>query len=724
MALKKNAGEKFEKNETKNDAKNEIKAESKNEAINKKVSKSSKESYYVLKQPTPKVESPLKGSIELKHQDAEGLKFCKEDKNPDARGNEQVKYSTEVGTPVQDQESCESEIPFFEDAEKSIKRAQSQNEQSINAFDAHNLGDESNLSISENLSLKERIALKKNKNVQYFIRGPQLFKNQSDNILVCDAEPTDFIPNNHNNSSVMKNKPQLSVTIDNDNLNKNNRDNKGVLENEFDYVQGLEVTKADSIQNKAYSENKDDLKSEDNSEPQKNLTLKERIALKTKNQEKPKDFQEFHKKPMPILPDEDKAAFSEEHGEQFIGYESECELRAKMFKFGKDAGNEIFIEHLPVADTYGNFSDSDNSPDALRETAKYDNSRDIDNSQSGRSVTNKESLDGYSQLCKGIPQNGSLQGQLLHQHQQAHMHQHLQAHQISTKKKKVSVLELETRFHLGMHIINSTKKFGYWDFFDHEIYKSPILFISYEVDDANFIDAITLASNNYAISFNQNVGLLYVPRFIQMLTHIFNDINVKKVIFDYTGFLECQNATVYAHFGTNFLCFNQIDNFHDIASTLEYGDAQKRYFVGSSGHSKIGIDRISQNYFNEQLVKKKPNWKTYESSNTLNHIRRAYIYALAIIKIYEFQLTEQWNIDNCMVMSVSKMNLTAKYLCDYSFYKGYCMLKEKGVNITCMEFEQYKMCITKAKKEGSVIITTDLYFAKKHIQDNVILMVD
>jgi len=145
-----------------------------------------------------------------------------------------------------------------------------------------------------------------------------------------------------------------------------------------------------------------------------------------------------------------------------------------------------------------------------------------------------------------------------------------------------------------------------------------------------------------------------------LLQQIFTNNNIKKVIHDYTGMLELLNATMnHVYCWQNQVpnqkigFFTQIINFHDISSTLEYSTDQKQYFVESTGFTRLTVDRMSLRYFNEQLVNKKPNWKTYESSNTINHIRRAFIYALAIIKIYDFQVSEEWNSDQCWKISYS-----------------------------------------------------------------------
>lgn len=306
--------------------------------------------------------------------------------------------------------------------------------------------------------------------------------------------------------------------------------------------------------------------------------------------------------------------------------------------------------------------------------------------------------------------------------------------QQNVKKKKVTVHELESRFSAAMDIVNSRKKFEYWAQNDQNISASPQQFISLEIDDEStpqIVDAITQATYTYAVSFNQNVGLQFDQRFIVLLQQIFTNNNIKKVIHDYTGMLELLNATMnHVYCWQNQVpnqkigFFTQIINFHDISSTLEYSTDQKQYFVESTGFTRLTVDRMSLRYFNEQLVNKKPNWKTYESSNTINHIRRAFIYALAIIKIYDFQVSEEWNSDQCWKISYSNQNMQARYLCDCSFYKGYEALKNRGYKVSYVDNEPYKTIIAKVKKEGSVVLTSDIFFAKNFPWDNILMVVD
>lgn len=113
--------------------------------------------------------------------------------------------------------------------------------------------------------------------------------------------------------------------------------------------------------------------------------------------------------------------------------------------------------------------------------------------------------------------------------------------QQNVKKKKVTVHELESRFNTAMDIVNSRKKFEYWTQNDRNISSSGLLFISLEIDDEGTqqqVDAITLATYTYAVSFNLNVGLLFDQRFIVLMQQIFMNPNVRKVIHDYTGLLE------------------------------------------------------------------------------------------------------------------------------------------------------------------------------------------
>jgi hypothetical protein len=255
-----------------------------------------------------------------------------------------------------------------------------------------------------------------------------------------------------------------------------------------------------------------------------------------------------------------------------------------------------------------------------------------------------------------------------------------------------------------------------------------------EIDDEGAqhqVDAITLATYTYAVSFNLNVGLLFDQRFIVLLQNIFTNPLVKKVIHDYTGLLDLLNSTMNGVYcwnnpgqAANFNFFTTIVNFHDISSTMEFNLEQKQFFVESAGSTKLSVDRMSLRYFNEQLVNKKPNWKTYESSNTINHIRRAFIYALAISKIYDFQISEDWNNEAIWKISYANLNPNARYLCDSSFQKGYDAMKARGYKVSYVDNEPYKTIIAKVKKEGSVVLTSDIFFAKNFLWDNILLVVD
>jgi len=68
--------------------------------------------------------------------------------------------------------------------------------------------------------------------------------------------------------------------------------------------------------------------------------------------------------------------------------------------------------------------------------------------------------------------------------------------------------------------------------------------------------------------------------------------------------------------------------------------------------------------------------------------------------------------------------MQARYLCDCSFYKGYEALKNRGYKVSYVDNEPYKTIIAKVKKEGSVVLTSDIFFAKNFPWDNILMVVD
>ncbi len=70
------------------------------------------------------------------------------------------------------------------------------------------------------------------------------------------------------------------------------------------------------------------------------------------------------------------------------------------------------------------------------------------------------------------------------------------------------------------------------------------------------------------------------------------------------------------------------------------------------------------------------------------------------------------------------MNLTAKFICDWSFARGHSLLREKGLKIDLRDNESYQTIIQKAQTNGSVILTTDIFFSFMNAANNVILVVE